>query len=68
MFMRDGDSDDLIRIDDIERLLNPFQDTVQGRSQAGEEEQEEVRYQKGLLRFPSGESIPRCWIDPEYQK
>lgn len=68
MLMRDREADDLIRIDDVERLLDPFQKTVPGRSQAGEEEQEEIDYDKSSLRFPSGEPLPQCWIDPDYQK
>jgi hypothetical protein len=38
------------------------------RVQAGEEEQDPEPIEKQNLIFPSGESLPRCWIDADYQK
>ncbi|MGV3484170.1 MAG: acetyltransferase [Planctomycetaceae bacterium] len=67
MLMRERESGDLIRINDIDCLFDPFQLAVQGRSQAGEEEQEEIEYRKAALVFPSGEPLPLCWLDPDYQ-
>ena len=40
---------------------------VMGRFHAGEELQEEERFAKADLNFPSGEPLPRCWLDPAYQ-
>ena len=41
---------------------------VMGRFQAGEELQEAERFTKADLNFPSGEALPRCWLDPNYQR
>jgi hypothetical protein len=38
-----------------------------GRFHAGEELQEPERFAKADLSFPSGEPLPRCWLDPGYQ-
>ena len=67
MLMRERESKDLIRVSDIDCLFDPFQQSVNGRSQAGEEEQEETEYRKAALVFPSGEPLPQCWLDPDYQ-
>ena len=40
---------------------------VMGRFHAGEELQEAERFAKTDLTFPSGEPLPRCWLDPAYQ-
>ena len=59
-------SQDLIQINDFEQLINPFDASVKGRSQAGEEQQEAKLYRKDELAFPSGEPLPRSWLDPAY--
>jgi hypothetical protein len=35
--------------------------------QEGQEEQEPESVQKQNLVFPSGESLPMCWIDADYR-
>ena len=40
---------------------------VMGRFHAGEELQEAEQFAKTNLSFPSGEALPRCWLDPAYQ-
>ena len=67
MFMKDKHSGDLIRIEDIDALHDPFQKKVIGCDQAGQEEQDATEYDKNDLMFPSGEELPRCWHDPSYQ-
>lgn len=47
--------------------LAPFITTVPARLHGGEEMQDPQAYAKADLFFPSGESLPRCWLDPHYQ-
>jgi predicted NAD-dependent protein-ADP-ribosyltransferase YbiA (DUF1768 family) len=67
MFLKDRESDDLIRVSEIEQLFSPMETEILGRSQAGEEEQDERSIAKSELVFPSGEPLPRCWTDANYQ-
>lgn len=48
-------------------LINLNCDEVVGRYQAGEEVQDPKKFKKTDLIFLSGESLPRCWIDPHYR-
>ena len=48
--------------------IDPNQMEIMGRVQSGEEEQEPELVQKQNLVFPSGEDLPRCWVDPEYRQ
>ena len=67
MLMRNLKTQDVIRVEDLDDLMNPFEQQVKGRSQAGEEEQDRMAYAKSGVVFPSGESLPRCWTDPTYR-
>jgi len=67
MLMRDKATGDLIRIVDLEQLASPFDEAVAGRNQAGQEEQDTKKFSKANLTFPSGEPLPQCWTDSEYQ-
>ncbi|MCG9889706.1 MAG: acetyltransferase [Thermosynechococcaceae cyanobacterium MS004] len=68
MLLQKKDNGTLVEIVDIQEIISPNQSEVMGRVQAGEEEQDPERIQKQSLIFPSGESLPRCWIDADYQK
>jgi hypothetical protein len=48
-------------------LINPSHPSLVGRYHAGEELQDPERFGKGELEFPSGEDLPRCWVDPHYR-
>jgi len=63
MFLKRRDNDDMIEILDAEALADPAQPSVVGRQHAGEEMQEEESFEKEDLAFPSGEDLPRCWMD-----
>jgi hypothetical protein len=63
MFLKRRDNDDMIEILDTEALGDPAEPDVPGRLHAGEEMQDEERFEKEDLLFPSGESLPRCWRD-----
>tara|TARA_R110002167_G_scaffold189988_2_gene392199 strand:- start:121 stop:366 length:246 start_codon:yes stop_codon:yes gene_type:complete len=67
MFMKVKRSDDLVRIDDLQMLASPLEESVKGCRQAGEEEQDAEMFRKTDLVFPSGESLPKCWVDADYQ-
>ncbi|MEZ9542669.1 acetyltransferase [Vibrio sp. 10N.286.48.C11] len=49
------------------KLTNLFQDSIEGRFQAGEEQQDPEMFKKSELMFMSGEELPRCWTDPNYR-
>lgn len=57
----------LIEILDLKQLFDPFSSTVNARLHGGEELQDRKDYSKSDLIFPSGEILPRCWTDPNYQ-
>jgi hypothetical protein len=67
-----GDSLDqqapLVEILDLRQLADPFASVVAGRIHGGEELQDPHHFAKAELRFPSGESLPRCWLDPLYRR
>lgn len=67
MFMKDTETDTLIKVIDPEPLFDPLKESIQGRDQSGQEEQSPMDFSKAQLVFPSGESLPRCWVDPNYQ-
>ena len=67
MFLRDKKSNDLVEITDVGALFDPGKDAVSGRFHAGEEMQDVNAFSKVDLVFPSGESLPRCWVDAHYR-
>jgi len=67
MYLRDKTSGDLVEVIGIEALFDPCQSELEGRFHAGEELQEMDTFTKSTLIFPSGESLPKCWLDPDYQ-
>lgn len=66
MLLKEKESGTLIEIIDVEALLSPSKNEVSGRIQAGQEEQDPENFEKGKLIFPSGEILPRCWMDANY--
>lgn len=68
MFLKSKQTGTLIKIQDTESLINPNQQEINGKDQAGQEEQNTTTYSKQELVFPSGESLPRCWLDSNYTK
>ncbi len=67
MYLRHTPSGDLVEILDLAALIDPFKAEVEGRFHAGEELQDPAPFRKAELEFPSGEPLPRCWIDPHYR-
>lgn len=67
MYLKDHSTGDAVEILDIEGLINPNHETVRGRFHSGEELQEATLFNKRQLSFPSGEALPRCWLDPHWR-
>jgi hypothetical protein len=67
MFLKKKSSGDLVELLEVENLYNPFKKEIFGRFHAGEEMQDPEMFLKSELIFPSGESLPQCWLDPDYQ-
>ena len=67
MFVKDTQDQTLIKVINPEQLFDPVQQQVKGQEQAGQEEQPPRDFDKSRLKFPSGESLPQCWTDPDYQ-
>jgi hypothetical protein len=67
MLLQEKESGDLIEILDVDGLISPAKNEVLGRNQAGEEEQEPAKFHKHKLVFPSGEVLPRCWVEENYK-
>lgn len=66
MFLTYRPDGSLVHVKSLEALLDPFVTTVEGRFHAGEEIQDPQAFLKHELCFPSGEELPRCWLDPDY--
>jgi hypothetical protein len=67
MFLQDKETGTLVEILDPEALFSPVESKINGRIQSGQEEQDPTSFSKDNLTFPSGESLPRCWIDADYR-
>ena len=67
MYLKHKPSGDLVEILDIRSVIDPLRPQVVGRFHAGEELQDPANFQKADLIFPSGEALPRCWVDPDYR-
>jgi hypothetical protein len=68
MFLIHKPTKTLIEIQSIEQLFNPCQTEVTGIMHAGEELQDSDTYLKSEMIFPSGEVLPRCWLDLHYRE
>jgi hypothetical protein len=67
MLLQLKDSGELVKVIDVQELINPNQDVVHAQQQEGQEEQQADSYKKENLIFPSGETLPRCWLDADYR-
>lgn len=68
MFLKQRSSGELVEVLDTEALFDPFQTEIRGRFNAGEEMPDPATFSKGDLVFCSNESLPRCWMDPDYRR
>jgi hypothetical protein len=67
MYLKHTGSGDLVEVLDVRALINPKQPRIAGRYHAGEELQDPAMFEKSELIFPSGEALPRCWVDANYR-
>jgi hypothetical protein len=68
MFVRQKSTQKLIEVLSLTDLFNPNHTTVVGRFHAGEEMQDPEKFPKAEIEFPSGEGLPRCWLDAHYRE
>lgn len=67
MLLKSKKDDGLVEVSKIEELIDPFKDQITGQTQAGQNEQPPEPFEKKDLVFPSGESLPQCWLDSNYK-
>jgi hypothetical protein len=67
MFLIEKNTHNLVEVLSTQELFDPFCKGVTAQSHAGEELQEPEAFLKAELVFPSGEELPRCWVDPNYR-
>jgi hypothetical protein len=68
MFLQHKLTQDLIEILSVDDLFDPCLAEVTGQNHCGEELQEPDVFLKRELMFPSGEALPRCWLDSSYRE
>ncbi|MFM7652282.1 MAG: acetyltransferase [Vulcanococcus sp.] len=68
MFLKMRHDGSLMEVLNLRQLFDPFASGVDGHLHAGEEVQDQETFQKSDLEFPSGEGLPRCWVDPAYRE
>jgi hypothetical protein len=68
MFLKEKSTEDLVEVLSVQDLFDPFCKQLVGRYQHGEERQDPEKFDKSGLVFPSGEALPRCWLDAHYRE
>lgn len=68
MYLKHKPSGNLVEVLDVRALADPCVSQIAGRFHAGEELQDPANFQKSELDFPSGEALPRCWLDAHYRE
>lgn len=67
MYLKRKSDGHLIEVLGFNDLFNPTHPAVIGRLHYGEEIQDPEKFAKADLLFPSGEELPRCWLDVHYR-
>ena len=67
MFLKQIKEHHLVEILGLSDLVNPARQSIAGRLHYGEEMQDPETFDKSSLVFPSGEALPRCWVDIHYR-
>ena len=62
MFLKTKSDGSLVEVLAMDQLINPFELSLRGRLHAGEELQDPEPFAKAELLFPSGETLPLCWM------
>lgn len=66
MLLKSKEDGELVEINEVTDLINPFKEEVMAQMQAGQNEQPSEPFKKSGLVFPSGEALPQCWVDGNY--
>jgi len=66
MFLKHVPSDELVEVIDLPDVINPNTPTIRARAHTGDLIQRPENFLKEELVFPSGEALPKCWIDVRY--
>jgi len=67
MLLMEKNSGHLIEVLDPTEVFDPFKDSFAGRLDFGEDVAEPDNFKKVGVSFPSGENLPKCWLDPHYR-
>lgn len=67
MFLKNKENGELLEVLDMKGLIDPNHSSIKGRYHAGEEMPDPAEFSKANLLFPSGEPLPKCWMDPHYR-
>ena len=67
MLLMEKNSGHLIEVLDPTEVFDPFKDSFAGRLDFGEDVAEPDNFKKVGVSFPSGENLPKCWMDPHYR-
>lgn len=67
MFVQERSTGHLVEVLALKDLIDPFSPTMVGRYNIGEELPDPAKFDKADLVFPSGEPLPKCWLDPHYR-
>ena len=67
MFLRQVSTGDLVEVVDLTDVIDPYSATIRARVHMGEVIHRPEVFLKTELAFPSGESLPLCWVDGQYQ-
>jgi len=68
MFLKYLPTNDLVEVIDLTDVINPYSTTIWARAHMDEVIQRAENFLKTELAFPSGESLPLCWIDDRYRE
>ena len=67
MLLMEKETGHLIEVLEPTEVYDPFKDSFSGRLDFGEDVNEPDSFNKLSVCFPSGESLPKCWLDPNYR-
>ncbi|HHJ12053.1 MAG TPA: acetyltransferase [Chromatiales bacterium] len=67
MFLKERKTGHLVEVLDLESLIDPNVDHFRGRYNYGEDLPDPEDFAKADVVFPSGEPLPRCWVDLHYR-
>ena len=67
MFLQHKRSGNLVEVLNLPNLYDPCQNEIAGRFHSGEDMQDPETFGKAEMIFPSGESLPLYWLDPNYR-